>query len=42
MIPKRFMYPQNETVNNPENLNNAITRQFPDGDNINGVMWLLK
>ena len=42
LIPKRFMYPQNETVNNPENLSNAITRQFPEGDNINGVMWLLK
>ena len=41
-IPKRFMYPQSERVNNPENLNDAISRQFPDGDNINGVMWLLK
>ncbi|RAJ17723.1 SusD-like starch-binding protein associating with outer membrane [Gelidibacter algens] len=41
LIPKRFMYPQNETVNNPENLNDAITRQFPEGDNINGVMWLI-
>jgi len=42
LIPKRFMYPQNETVNNPENLSEAITRQFSNGDNINEVMWLLK
>lgn len=41
-IPKRFMYPTSETVNNPENLDEAIQRQFPDGDNINGEMWLLK
>jgi len=42
LIPKRFMYPQNETVNNPTNLNDAINRQFPSGDNINGVMWLIE
>ena len=41
-IPKRFLYPTSETVNNPENLNAAIQRQYPEGDNINEVMWLLK
>ncbi|RXG29856.1 SusD/RagB family nutrient-binding outer membrane lipoprotein [Leeuwenhoekiella marinoflava] len=40
-IPKRFMYPQSESINNTENLNTAITRQFPEGDTINAVMWLL-
>ena len=40
-IPKRFMYPQNEIVNNAENLKNAINSQFLNGDNINEVMWLL-
>lgn len=42
LIPKRFMYPQNETVNNPVNLNNAIKSQFPSGDNTNEVIWILK
>ena len=42
LIPKRFMYPQNESVNNPENLNNAINSQFPNGDTINGEMWLIQ
>lgn len=41
-IPRRFMYPQNETVNNPENLNAAIERQFPEGDNINSEMWIVQ
>ncbi|UBZ10155.1 SusD/RagB family nutrient-binding outer membrane lipoprotein [Leeuwenhoekiella palythoae] len=41
LIPKRFMYPQNESINNPENLNEAINRQFPSGDNINASMWLI-
>lgn len=42
MIPKRWMYPESEITNNGENLQEAISRQFPNGDNINGEMWLLK
>lgn len=41
-IPKRWMYPANEAVNNGDHLTEAIKRQFPSGDNTNGVMWLLK
>tara|TARA_R110002020_G_scaffold97708_1_gene233121 strand:- start:38695 stop:40146 length:1452 start_codon:yes stop_codon:yes gene_type:complete len=41
-IPLRWMYPNNESTNNPENVTAAIDRQFPNGDNINGVMWLLQ
>jgi hypothetical protein len=42
MVPKRFMYPQSELQLNTQNVSVAITRQFPQGDDINGVMWLLK
>lgn len=41
-IPKRWLYPESETTNNAVNLEEAISRQFPEGDNINGVMWLIK
>lgn len=41
-IPKRWMYPESELNTNRENVENAINRQFPEGDNINGLMWLLK
>lgn len=41
-IPKRWMYPESERTNNPANLEEAISRQFPEGDNINGVMWLIE
>lgn len=41
-VPKRFMYPTDEIGNNTTNVNNAIKSQYPDGDNINGVMWLLQ
>lgn len=41
-IPKRFMYPEAELQVNQQNVTEAISRQFPEGDNINGVMWLLK
>lgn len=40
-IPKRWLYPASEATNNPDNLQEAISRQFPEGDNINGVMWLI-
>lgn len=42
VFPKRWMYPQTEIDRNNQPLADAIQRQFPDGDNINGVMWLLK
>lgn len=41
-IPKRWMYPTTEVVNNNENLSQAIQSQFPEGDDINATMWLLK
>ena len=41
-VPARWMYPQEELQLNSENVQAAIQRQFPGGDNINGVMWLLK
>lgn len=42
MVPKRWMYPQGEINENNENLQEAITRQFPEGDTVNGEMWLIK
>jgi len=41
-VPKRWMYPIDEVGNNATNVNNAIKSQYPGGDNINGVMWLLQ
>ena len=41
-VPKRWMYPIDEVGNNTTNVNNAIKSQYPGGDNINGVMWLLQ
>jgi hypothetical protein len=41
MIPKRWMYPQEELQLNPDNVQAAIDRQFGE-DNINGEMWLYK
>ncbi|MEM9859249.1 MAG: SusD/RagB family nutrient-binding outer membrane lipoprotein [Bacteroidota bacterium] len=38
-VPKRWMYPISEINLNQENLEAAIRRQYPEGDNINGVMW---
>jgi len=40
-IPKRWMYPENELINNTGNVTAAIERQFPQGDDINTEMWLL-
>lgn len=42
MIPKRWMYPEAELRLNQQHVTEAINRQYPEGDNINGVMWLLK
>jgi len=42
MVPKRWMYPESEIQTNNENLQTAISSQYPNGDTINGEMWLLK
>ncbi|MCH5596620.1 hypothetical protein [Niabella ginsengisoli] len=41
-VPKRWMYPIDEQNNNTTNLNAAIANQYPNGDDINGVMWILQ
>ncbi|WP_346237868.1 SusD/RagB family nutrient-binding outer membrane lipoprotein [Niabella insulamsoli] len=41
-VPKRWMYPLDEQNYNGVNLQEAIQRQYPEGDNINGVMWLIQ
>jgi len=42
LIPKRWLYPQDELDNNFENVAPAINRQYGGQDDVNGVMWLLK
>jgi hypothetical protein len=42
LIPKRWLYPQDELDNNFENVAEAINRQYGGNDDVNGVMWLLK
>ncbi|HMJ70274.1 MAG TPA: SusD/RagB family nutrient-binding outer membrane lipoprotein [Cyclobacteriaceae bacterium] len=41
-VPKRWMYPTDEFTLNLASAQAAIARQYPAGDNINGVMWLLQ
>jgi hypothetical protein len=41
-IPKRWMYPTKEYDNNRVNVENAVKNQYAEGDNINGIMWLLQ
>jgi hypothetical protein len=41
-IPKRWMYPESELQLNKDHVLEAISRQYPEGDNINGVMWLIR
>jgi hypothetical protein len=41
LVPKRWMYPQDELLYNQANVEAAIQRQYTN-DNINGEMWLLK
>ena len=41
-IPKRWMYPTDEYNNNRVNVESAVKGQYAEGDNINGVMWLLQ
>lgn len=42
MIPKRWMYPNDEFTNNRLNVESAVKSQYPGGDDINGVMWILQ
>lgn len=41
-VPKRWMYPLDEYTNNAAHVEQAVTDQYPEGDNINGTMWLIK
>ncbi|WP_336515459.1 SusD/RagB family nutrient-binding outer membrane lipoprotein [Pollutibacter soli] len=41
-IPKRWMYPTDEYNNNAVNVENAVKSQYPGGDDINGVMWIVQ
>lgn len=41
-IPKRWMYPNDEFINNGVNVEKAIRDQYPAGDNVNGIMWILQ
>ena len=41
-IPKRWMYPESELRLNQSHVTEAITRQYPAGDEINQLMWSIK
>lgn len=41
-IPKRWMYPETELRLNQQHVTEAISSQYPAGDDINGVMWSIK
>ena len=41
-IPKRWLYPNGERVNNTTNLTTALTAQYGGKDDINDAPWLLK
>jgi hypothetical protein len=41
-VPKRWLYPFSEINQNVENLQEAIQRQFPEGDDVNAVMWSIQ
>lgn len=41
-VPLRWRYPTNEYTLNTDNINTAVARQFPGGDQIGETMWLLK
>ncbi len=38
----RWRYPQDEYLLNTENVEQAVARQYPNGDDIYGVMWVLQ
>jgi len=41
-FPVRWRYPSKEKSTNPNNLDEAVQRQFNGNDNVNELMWLLK
>lgn len=41
-LPKRWMYPSKELSYNRDNVEEAINRQFTNGDDANELMWILK
>jgi hypothetical protein len=41
-VPRRFMYPNGESIDNATNLSDAIQRQFSSGDKINEETWLFQ
>ncbi|WP_270087912.1 SusD/RagB family nutrient-binding outer membrane lipoprotein [Sphingobacterium sp. SYP-B4668] len=41
-VPKRWQYPLTEIQYNEEHVQQAIERQYPEGDNTNASMWLIK
>jgi hypothetical protein len=42
LVPKRWLYPQNEYSINAVNVNAAVQSQYSGTDDINGVMWVLQ
>ncbi|MBL7858589.1 MAG: SusD/RagB family nutrient-binding outer membrane lipoprotein [Cyclobacteriaceae bacterium] len=41
VIPKRWLYPLSETVNNPDNYSSAVQRQFGSaGDDLDNELWI--
>ena len=41
-FPTRWLYPSDELNYNPENVAEAIKRQYNGDDNVNSLMWILK
>lgn len=41
-MPMRWMYSNQEYTYNPDNVNEAVSRQFGGTDTENGLMWILK
>jgi hypothetical protein len=42
VVPRRWMYPNDEYTNNGVNVEQAVKNQYPGGDDINGTMWILQ
>jgi hypothetical protein len=42
VVPKRWLYPQEEYDYNPANLAAALQRQFSGNDNVNSAIWLIQ
>jgi hypothetical protein len=41
-VPVRWMYPEREFQLNADHVTEAVQRQYPEGDNINALMWMLQ